>query len=197
MAYKMLPFTNQHKNRHKTHTYGYNRLISGAFKPNNPCLEILHTHTCTNIGLHVHVHTPFPQGYRIKRSVWLTASPSFPRTLSIPFLPPARPLGPALPAREEDTPELDIDLLFSTPHTCRIKHTTTHNHCVWMRQGWYWKLKKCEDIVMTDLNFEFELIYLTGANIQNNVFYSIPLKCLGWTDLQNVNRELNLYLKFN
>lgn len=73
-----------------------------------------------------HTHTPFPQGCRIKRSSWLTASPSFPRIPSIstpsPFthtlpgpLPhssqPRSASQPNVVGRvcQEDTPAFDID----------------------------------------------------------------------------------------
>lgn len=88
------------------------------------------THTCTNIGLHVHVHTPFPQGYRIKRSVWLTASPSFPRTLSIPSLPPAcsapRPCSASQGGGHTWTWHRSDWAFLSTTHTHMHNHTR-HN----------------------------------------------------------------------
>ncbi len=101
-----------------------------VFRPTNPCLK---NFAHTNIGLHLHAHTPFPQGYRIKRSVWLTVSPSFPRTLSIPSLPPACSAPSALLCQPGRTHLnlTSICLSFSQHHTHMQNHTATiHNICV-------------------------------------------------------------------
>lgn len=100
-------------------------------------LKILHTRT--NIGLHVHTHTPFPQGYKIKRSVWLTASPSFPRTLSIPSLPPAcsapRPCSASQGGGHTWTWHRSDWAFLSTTHTHMHNHTCHNSQYLYKMSG--------------------------------------------------------------